>query len=79
MYLCHMNKYDIKKCILIGVVSGIVTAFTSAGIIYSYIEISAYYRRYKNEQAIKAGARSHCERESLKKIKDIKIKQNGDK
>lgn len=73
-----MNKQDIKKCVLIGIVAGIVTAFTFAGIMFGYTEVSYYYRKYKEEQAIKAGACSHCERESLRGIYNDTIKVEGD-
>lgn len=63
-----MTKEDIKKSILIGVVSGFTATITLLFAVWVHTLILDWYRDYKEKIAIENGATSHCDRPGVKEM-----------
>jgi len=71
-----MTKEDKKKAVLTGIVSGITTAITLLVLTWTYIEVMDWYRDYREKQAIKCGATSHCERPGVNEFANMVAPQD---
>ena len=63
-----MTKDDIKKSIIIGVVSGFTAALTLVFAVWAHTVIIHRYRDYSERIGIERGASSHCDRPDMKEL-----------
>lgn len=63
-----MTREDIKKSILVGVISGFTAALTLLFVVWAHTVVTHWYRDYSERVGIEQGVSSHCDRPGMKEL-----------